>query len=155
MTALADVAESDKRIHLLTADMGHNVVESFHDRHLDRFHNVGIREQAMVGIAAGMAKEGLRPFCYSIANFLVYRALEFIMVDVVQARVPVVLVGVGHYGSYEHQGATHYVDNQAIVGCLSGIGLHRSIILPRDSGATRNTIQPLIESDGPVYLGMA
>lgn len=108
--ALLDAAGHDERIWLLTADLGHGLIEEFEKWHPDRFVNCGCREQAMVGIAAGLAKEGKIPFCYSHANFLVYRALEFIRNDVVLPQVPVRFIAVGYDGAYPDAGPTHHHD---------------------------------------------
>ena len=77
--ALFDRMRTDKRLFMLTADMGFNLVERFKEAYPDRFVNVGIAEQNMVGIAAGLCNAGFRPFCYTISNFYL-RAFERITV---------------------------------------------------------------------------
>jgi len=95
-------ARSDKRIVLLVCDMGFGVTDTFSKEFPDRIFNVGIMEQATVGIAAGMAMTGLVPVVYSIVNFLAFRAIEQIRNDVViqQLNVKFIATGVNDYFSF-------------------------------------------------------
>jgi transketolase len=84
--------ETDETIFFLTADMGINLVERFEENFPDRFLNVGIAEQNLIGIAAGLAESGMRPYVYTISNFLVHRCFEQIRNDIVIHKLPIVLV---------------------------------------------------------------
>ena len=75
---LVEIAEEDERIVLLTGDLGFTVVEPFAERFPDRFFNVGVAEQNMIGVATGLAEAGFVPFAYSIATFATLRAYEFV-----------------------------------------------------------------------------
>ena len=75
---LTELAEKDKRIMLLTGDLGFMVMEPFINRFPDRFINVGVAEQNLIGIASGLADAGMIPYVYSIAPFAVLRPYEFI-----------------------------------------------------------------------------
>ena len=66
---LTELAERDSRVVLLTGDLGFTVWEAFAERHPDRFYNVGVAEQNMLGLATGLAEAGYVPFAYSIATF--------------------------------------------------------------------------------------
>ena len=101
------LAIKDPRIVILTADLGYGVWDEARDTLGDRFINVGCREQAMAGIAAGLAMAGMRPVIYSICNFLVHRAFEQIRIDIVHHNLPVLMIGVGRDGSYKNCGITH------------------------------------------------
>src|SRR5687767_10730457 len=79
---LSELADADERLWLLSADLGYSVVERFADRFPGRFVNVGVSEQNMIGIAAGLALSGKTVFTYSIANFATFRCLEQIRNDV-------------------------------------------------------------------------
>ncbi len=59
------------------------------------FINCGVAEQAMIGIAAGLALRGMRPFCYTIATFALYRPFEMVRVDLCYQNLPVIIVGMG------------------------------------------------------------
>src|SRR4030043_237998 len=84
--------ERDKNIYFLTGDLGYSFFEEIKDKFPQRFINCGIMEQSMVGIAAGLALSGKKPYCYSTVPFLVYRALEQIRDDVCYQNLDVKLV---------------------------------------------------------------
>lgn len=75
---LTELAEKDERIYLLTGDLGYMALEPFAEKFPQRFINVGVAEQNMVGIATGLAEAGLIPFVYSIVTFASLRPYEFI-----------------------------------------------------------------------------
>ena len=92
---LTERADGDERIRLLTGDLGFTVFDDFIERHPDRFLNVGVAEQNMVGVATGLAEAGFVPFVYSIATFASMRAYEFIRNGPLLHQLPVRVVGVG------------------------------------------------------------
>ena len=99
---LLDLAEHDERIWLLCGDLGYSVLERFAERFPGRFVNVGVAEQNMTGVAAGLALSGKIVFTYSIANFPIMRCLEQIRNDVCYHNLNVKIVAVGGglaYGS--------------------------------------------------------
>ena len=104
---LTKLAESNKRIVFLTGDLGYKLFDDFETRYPGRFLNAGVAEQNMVGVAAGLASEGFRPFVYSIATFATLRCLEQIRDDVCYNELPVTIVGVGGGFSYGANGPTH------------------------------------------------
>ena len=106
--ALVEVGEADSRVLLLTGDLGYNALEPFADRFPDRFFNVGVAEQNMVGVATGLAEAGYVPFAYSIATFASMRAYEFIRNGPVLHELPVRIVGMGGGFDYGPNGPTHY-----------------------------------------------
>lgn len=95
---LVRLAARDKNIIFLTGDLGYSFFEGFRDKFPERFINCGIMEQTMIGIAAGLALSGKKPYCYSTAPFLVYRALEQIRDDICYQNLNVKLVGVSTSG---------------------------------------------------------
>ena len=105
---LCSLAERDPRIVFLTADLGFGVVEPFAQQFPDRFLNVGVAEQAMIGAATGLAEAGFIPYCYSIASFAVARTFEFIRNGPIAHCLPVRIVGVGPGTDYSHDGFTHF-----------------------------------------------
>ena len=90
---------------LLTGDLGFTVLEPFAERFPDRFFNVGVAEQNMVGVATGLAEAGFVPFVYSIATFASLRPYEFIRNGPVLHELPVRIVGVGGGLDYGHNGS--------------------------------------------------
>ena len=105
---LVEMAEDDPRIVFLTGDLGYTAVEPFAERFPDRFFNVGVAEQNMLGLATGLAEGGFTPFVYSIAPFAVLRPYEFLRNGPIQHRLPVRIVGVGGGFEYGPNGFSHY-----------------------------------------------
>ncbi len=93
--ALEDLASRDSRVNLVVGDLGFTVVEPFAERFPLQFLNVGVAEQNMTGIAAGMALSGKIVFTYSLANFSTLRCLEQIRNDVCYHKANVKIVSVG------------------------------------------------------------
>ena len=101
-------AKNKKNIFLLVADIGYGVVEEFQKEFPDRFMNVGVAEQNMTGIAAGLASEGYHVFTYSIANFPTFRCAEQIRNDIDYHNLPVTIVSVGGGLAYGNLGYSHH-----------------------------------------------
>jgi transketolase len=97
------LAEKDDRIIFIAGDVNGATVD-FTAKYPDRYYNVGLCEQSMISMAAGMALEGLRPIVYSITPFLIERPYEQIKIDIDEQDLPVILVGYADYPTY---GPTH------------------------------------------------
>jgi transketolase len=130
LASLADLADRDPRVILLTADLGFGSIEVFADRHPDRFINLGVAEQAMIGVATGLAEGGFIPYCYSIASFAVARTFEFLRNGPIAHELPVRLIGVGPGMDYSYDGLTHFALED--VGILLGQPNTR-IVAPKDA----------------------
>lgn len=104
---LVEEAKHDSSIYLLVGDLGYHVVEPFANRFPDRFVNVGIAEQNMAGIAAGLASSGKKVYIYSIANFPTLRCIEQIRNDIAYHSLDVKVVSVGAGYAYGPLGVTH------------------------------------------------
>lgn len=100
---IVELAEKDENIVLLIGDV-YQEMDEYTERFPDRFYNLGLCEQSMISIAAGMALEGLRPVVYSITPFLIERPFEQIKVDIDEQNLPVMLIG---YAGYYTHGPTH------------------------------------------------
>ena len=109
-TFINHLTELAKKIKyfLLVGDVGYNVVEKFKNHFPDRFLNVGVAEQNMTSIAAGLASEGYHVFTYSIANFPTFRCAEQIRNDVDYHNLPVTVVSVGGGVGYGNLGYSHH-----------------------------------------------
>lgn len=146
---LLDIAATDERVMLLTGDLGFAVLEPFAQRFPDRFLNVGVAEQNMVGMATGLAEAGYTPYVYSIATFASMRAYEFIRNGPILHDLPVRVVGVGGGMDYGHNGMTHYaVEDVGIMRVQPGI----TTIAPADPAQTAAALPALQRLPGPVYL---
>jgi transketolase len=145
---LTDLAASDDRIMLLTADLGYMAVEVFADRFPERFLNVGVAEQNMLAVATGLASDGFMPFVYSIVPFAVLRPYEFIRNGPVHHHLPVRIVGVGGGFEYGHNGFSHYgLDDLGVMRVQPGL----TIVAPADSRQTVNALSATWQSEGPIY----
>lgn len=101
-------AEQNERIFLLVGDLGYSVVEPFAKKFPYRFKNVGIAEQNMAGVAAGLAMTGFNVYIYSIGNFPTLRCIEQIRNDIAYHKANVKVVAVGGGYAYGDLGATHH-----------------------------------------------
>ena len=134
---LVELAEEDKRIVLLTGDLGFTVVEPFAERFPDRFFNVGVAEQNMIGVATGLAEAGFVPFAYSIATFATLRSYEFVRNGPVLHRLPVRIVGVGGGLEYGMNGLTHYaLEDIAVMRTQPGM----TVLAPADFQQARTAL---------------
>ena len=97
------LAKKDSRIVLLTGDVEQEMTE-YKSLFPDRFYNLGLCEQSIISIAAGMAIEGMRPIVYSITPFVIERPFEQVKVDIDEQNLPVILIG---YSDYPTHGPTH------------------------------------------------
>jgi transketolase len=142
-------AAADPAFVFLTGDLGFMALEPLREAMGDRFINAGVAEQNMVSVAAGMARQGLKPWCYSIAPFIYARALEQIRNDVCLHSLGVVLVGNGGGYGYGVMGATHHSTNDyGTIGAQPGI---RSYV-PAFDGDVASIIAKLISKPEPAYL---
>lgn len=109
------LAEKDERIVLLIGDV-YQEMDEYVEKFPDRFFNIGLCEQSMISIAAGMAIEGLRPVVYTLTPFLIERPFEQIKIDIDEQNLPVMLVGNADYPTH---GPTHRPLNaEGLVGLL-------------------------------------
>lgn len=114
MSELYSYFLDDKKMALLVGDMGFSVLDEYFSNHADRVFNVGICEQAMVGMSAGMCLVGLKPVIYSQIPFLVMRAYEQIRYDINEHNLNVIFVGVGADNYFEKLGRSHCMDSDDI-----------------------------------------
>ena len=142
-------ARIDPNIIFVTGDLGYGVVDEFARELPEQFINAGISEQAMMGMAAGLASQGKRVFVYSIGNFSTLRCLEQIRNDVCAMDNSVVIVSVGAGYSYGSQGYTHHaIEDIAVMRALPNL----EILLPSDSEEVRVVTEYLCTSRNPAYL---
>ena len=146
---LVELAEQDPRILLLTGDLGYTVLEPFAERFPDRFFNVGVAEQNMVGLATGLAEAGFIPFLYSIATFASLRPYEFIRNGPILHQFPVRIAGVGGGYEYGPAGATHHaLEDVGVMRLQPGL----TVIAPADHEQARAALLATWDLPGPVYL---
>lgn len=147
---LLEYAKSDKSIVVLTTDSrGSASMTEFAKQLPGQFVEVGIAEQNIVGIAAGLAASGMRPFVASPACFLSMRSIEQVKVDIAYSGTNVKLIGVSGGVSYGALGMSHHsLQDIAVLRAIPGI----QIILPADRVETKKMIESLVHSEKPAYV---
>ena len=146
---LHDIAKKNKNVMLLTGDLGYSVFEEFIDELPNQFLNMGVAEQNMSGVAAGLAMEGKIPVIYSIIPFTTMRNYEQIRNDICYQDLNVKIVGVGAGFSYGPYGHTHHA--------LEDIGILRTIpnltiFSPGDPIEAKFVTRQAFQMIGPVYI---
>ena len=146
---LIEEARHNDKIFLLVGDLGYHVIEPFAEEFPDRFLNVGIAEQNMTGIAAGLAMSGYNVYTYSIGNFPTLRCLEQIRNDVAYHKANVKIVSVGAGYAYGSLGATHQATEE--IGALRVIP-NMVVATPGDPLEARAITKISASYDGPMYI---
>ena len=152
---LADIiyktGSKNKKICVLVADISPaGSMSKFREKYPNRFINTGVAEQSMIGIAAGMALRGFKPFCYTIATFALYRPFEMIRVDLCYQNLPVTIVGMGTGTVYSTLGGTHLT--QEDISIARSIP-NMNIIAPCDPNEMEDAVKYCCNnSKGPIYL---
>lgn len=143
------LAGEDRRIVLLSGDIGNRLFDDFKRRFPNRFYNCGVAEANMTSVAAGMALCGLRPVTYTITAFNTIRCLEQIRLDVCYHNLPVVIVGVGSGLSYASLNATHHaLEDIAFLRILPNM----TVICPGDAWEVRAAVRAVMKYNGPAFI---
>ncbi len=148
---LTKLGNEDPRVVMLSGDIGNRLFDKFKDKHPSRFFNCGVAEANMMGVAAGMAMNGLRPVAYTITPFVTTRCLEQIRTDVCYHAVPVTIVAVGAGLAYSGLGPTHHACED--VSFLRSIP-NMVVICPGDAFEVRGALRAAMQQDRPVYIRM-
>ena len=102
-------AIKNKKIYIVVADISPaGNMAKFQKKNSDRFINVGVSEQSMIGMCAGLSMQGMRPFAYTISTFALYRPFEMVRDDICYQNLPVTIIGMGAGVIYSTLGGTHH-----------------------------------------------
>jgi len=151
--ALAEIGEREPRLVVLDGDLGSSTrADIFEAAHPERFYQMGIAEQNLVGAAAGMATLGLIPYVSTFACFAVARALDSIRVLIAQTNLNVKITG-GYAGLLAGMtGKTHLMFNDiAVMRSLAGV----AVVSPADEFETRSALGVITDHVGPVYVRLS
>lgn len=149
--ALLELATHDPNVLLITGDHGYALFDEFRKRCPSQYINAGIAEQNMVGLAAGLARTGFRPFVYGLSAFVPVRVLEQIKLDVAHDDLPVVLLGDGAGFVYSHLGTSHQsTEDIACARAIPGI----TVLSPADRHEMLSAMHWAYQRASSVYLRM-
>ena len=143
------IAKYDKRIMLITGDLGFGVIDKFQNQFSNRYINVGIAEQNMAAVAAGLALEGNTVFIYSIGNFPTLRCIEQIRNDICYHNANVKILAVGCGFAYGTLGMTHHAtEDLSIMRALPNM----KIFTPCDSVSAEAIAEDICNIEGPCFV---
>ena len=149
--ALYKAATANPDVYIVVADISPaGSMGKFRDQYPHRFINVGVAEQSMIGICAGLALKGCQPFAYTIATFSLYRPFEMVRDDLCYQNLPVTVVGMGAGVIYSTLGGTHHTQEDiAVAGAIPNM----QIIAPCDPAECAEATAYCAEQKlGPIYL---
>ena len=145
---ISELADRDGKIYVLVGDIGYRVFDEFRKKHPNRFINMGICEQSIIGASAGMALEGLKPWVYTITPFLIERPFEQVKLDIDQQNVNVKLVG---FADYPTLGPTHTeLDGKKLMKLFKNI----SSFFPENGDETEMMTYQAHEENGPAFISL-
>jgi transketolase len=129
--------------------LGFKLFDDFRNEFPERFINVGVAEQNMVGLASGLSLSGKNVYCYSMVSFLTIRALEFIRINLCYQNLNVKLIGVGGGLAYGLEGMTHQaIEDLAIMRSLPNM----TVVAPGDPVEARGVVAESVDYPGPLYI---
>lgn len=146
---LYQIFKEDKNAVFITADNGAPTLDDFAKDFPDQYFQVGIAEQQMMGMAAGMAVEGRKVYTYAIAPFVTQRISEFIKLDQCAMNVPIVNIGVGAGYSYDIMGPTHHTVED--ITCMR-VYPNLKIYSPCDAFTAKALARTMHEDKSPIYV---
>jgi transketolase len=143
------LALKDRDIVLVSDDLGYPLLDDFRKNLSAQYINIGIAEQNMISVAAGLALGGKKVFTYGIAPFVSLRCYEQIRIDLCMMNLPVTCLAIGAGYSYDNAGPTHHVlEDIAAMNALPNL----SIFNPSDSAMAAGLLQVALNTPGPKYI---
>ena len=145
---ISELAKKDDKIVLIVGDIGYGIFDDFRKEHPKKFYNLGICEQSIISISAGMALEGLKPWVYTITPFLIERPFEQVKLDIDQQNVNVNLVG---FADYPTLGPTHAeLNGEKLMKLFKNI----KSFFPKNSDETESAIYKSHKNNGPNFISL-
>lgn len=148
---LIKLASRDKDIILLNDDTGFNLFEEFKREFPKQYFNCGIIEQTYIGIAAGLAKMGKKPYVYGIINFAIMRPYEQLRDDVCYHNLNVKIIGVGGYRYYRFLGFSHNIAKDEDIKILKPLP-NLKIYIPKNTTEVKKFVLKEYKRKGPAYF---
>jgi transketolase len=152
MAKIHELARRDERVVFIGSDLGAGVLKEMKAEMPERFFMEGVTEQAIIGMAAGLAMDGYIPYINTIATFLTRRCFEQLAVDVCMHGLPVRLIASGGGAVYAPLGPTHMaLDDFALLRALPGM----TIVAPCDAPEMGRAMDASLDVAGPLYVRIA
>lgn len=143
--------QKNKKIWVVTGDLGYRMWDQIRTDFPDRFINTGAAEQTMMGIGVGLAIKGQIPFVYSITTFLLYRPFETIRNYIDHEKIPVRLVGSGRDKDYGHDGFSHWAEeDKKVMKIFKNI----TATWPETEIEVRKMAEEMVNIDKPWYINL-
>jgi Transketolase, C-terminal subunit len=150
--ALIELARIDEKIVLIIPDVGFNYIEEFQKKFPNRFFNLGVTEQSTMTIAAGMALEGLKPYVYSMINFVAFRPFEAVRNAVCLHNANVKIIGVKGSEKYKFLGFSHnLITENEEIKIFEHLPNFKTYIA-QNPEEVKNIIRKTYDSPAPCYI---
>ncbi len=141
----------DDKIWVIVGDLGYKMFDFIREAFPERFINTGSAEQAMIGIAIGLALQGKKPFVYSITPFLLYRPFETIRNYINQEKIPVRLIGAGRDRDYLHDGFSHWAEEDKKIMKIFG---NINSLWPSKNEDIPSHVKKMVNTNKPWYINL-
>jgi transketolase len=143
--------KKNKNIYVVAGDLGYKMWDQVRQDFPDRFINVGAAEQSLIGIGVGLALEGKIPIVFSITSFLLYRPFETIRNYIDHEKIHVILVGSGRNKDYEHDGFSHWSEeDKEVMKIFKNI----NAVWPESADEVSQITSKILESRQPYYINL-
>jgi len=152
INTLIELAEKDDKIVLIIPDVGFNYIEEFQKKFPERFLNLGVTEQSAMTIAAGLALSGLKPYIYSMINFVVFRPYEMVRNAVCLHNANVKIIGVKGSEKYKFLGFSHnmIVEDEDLKALKNFPNIKSYVVT--DPEKVRDVILETYNDNSPCYI---
>ncbi len=152
LDTIYELAKIDSKVIFIGSDLGPGVLDEFKKNIPDKFLMEGVSEQSIIGMSAGLALEGFKPYVNTIATFITRRCFEQIVIDICLHNLPVRLIGNGGGLVYAPLGPTHQaIEDISILRVLPNI----TILAPCDSVEMKELVKQTLSYKGPIYIRIA
>jgi|SRR3989344_997613 len=152
METLEQLAKKDKRVILIVGDVGFSYMQIFQKKYPKQYINTGVTEQSFMGIAAGLAKSGFKPYIYSMVPFIIMRNYEQLRNDVCYGNANVKMVGAQGSVHYRFQGMSHNLlgkeNEEDLLKNLPNI----ERFYPESTQEVRNIVLETYKNTKPTYI---
>ena len=152
LNTVYELAQNDKKVLFIGSDLGPGVLDDFKKNIPERFFMEGVSEQSIIGLSAGLALEGYKPYVNTIATFITRRCFEQVAIDLCLHNLPVKLIGNGGGLVYAPLGPTHQaIEDISIMRTLPNM----TIIAPCDAVEMKELVKQTLNYNGPIYIRLA